>query len=267
METFSTRGLKALFTYPFRKRGWEKKMVILAAFNLGGLIIPLFPTLFALGYTAELIRRAVREDDPDLPEWDHWNDLLVDGLRLLGISLVFLVPLAFIYSCGIGTYFATMIGVISQDTHSSSPSWLPIPLLGGFSVMMCSMICSVLFSLVAGFFVPAAATHTVVKRSFGAFLRFNEWWRILRANLGGYIIFFILMGGLIYIWSMIYSLVAWTFVLLPFAFLLPFLITPYLSAICAILFGRIYREAEETLALVEDKTVVQSGQADGEPVL
>jgi hypothetical protein len=71
----------------------------------------------------------------------------------------------------------------------------------------------------------------------------------LRANLGGYIIFFILLGGVLFVWQLFYSLLAWTLLLLPVAFLIPMLTAPYFSALTAIVLGRVYREAQENLSL------------------
>lgn len=255
MEAFSTRGLKALFTYPFRKAGWEKKMLILAGFYLGGLVIPLIPWLFAYGYTAEMVRRAAQEDDPELPEWDNWNELLMDGLRLMGTTLIYTIPLVLIFGFGFGSYFGVTLGSIGLAERSRSEAWILMAILGSFGVFMCSMICGTLFAICSGLLLPAAITHTVVKRSFAAFFHIGEWWRILRANMGGYVIFFILLGGVLFVWQLFYSLLAMTLLLLPVAFLIPILTAPYFSALTAIILGRVYREAQENLSISATATV------------
>ena len=131
MESFSTRGLKALFSFPFRKSGWEMKMVVLAGFSFAGMIIPVIPWLFVYGYIAELIRRAVDSEDPELPGWDDWNDLLVDGLRLMGASLFYVLPLLLLYGVGFGAYMAGMFGMVSLADTRLVQDWLPLFFGGG----------------------------------------------------------------------------------------------------------------------------------------
>ena len=252
MDNFSTRGLQSLFSYPFRKPDWGKKVLILAGFYLGGLIIPVIPWIFAYGYTAEVTRRAVSESDPDLPEWDHWNDLLMDGLRLFAISLVFILPLAAIYLVGFGTYFGVSLGSISLAENSRSVGPWMVALFGSLGVFMCSLMCGTLLSIVGGVLMPAATTHVIVKRSFGAFFHLRDWWRIFRANLGGYIIYIVLLYGLVFLLQMVYTIMAWTLFLLPFAFIIPFIAAPYLSLVVAILFGRVYREGQDNLTLAAE---------------
>lgn len=261
MTAFSTRGITKLLSYPVRKPGWVKKMAILFAFTLAGMIIPVIPWFFAYGYIAEVIRRAAREDDPELPEWENWNELLMDGLRLTVVSLLYFVPLFLIFGLGFITYLGTSFAMPMLAHGGRSTEWIaPLWFMGGFSVFICSMFCGTLFSLLVGLLLPAAATHLVVKRSLGAFFRIGEWWKILGANLGGYIVFFILLFGLLFVLQILYSLLAWTLVLLPLAFFIPFLLSPYLAVVSGYLWGCIYREAEENLALA-------ATPARGEPAI
>jgi hypothetical protein len=266
MEAFSTRGLRSLFSYPLRKAGWEKKMLILTGFYLGGLVIPVFPWLFAYGYTAEIIRRAVQGDDPELPDWNNWNDLLMDGLRLAGILLIYTIPLFLIFGFGFASYFGTIFLSVLGAT-SRSEAWIPLSFFPAFSALMCSLICGTIFAVFLGILMPAAITHVVVKRSFTSFFHFGGWWQILRANLGGYIIFFVLLGGILFIWQIIYSLIAWTFILLPVALFLPILAIPYVSTITAVIFGRIYREAQETIALDTTPPAAEQSPTAEEPII
>lgn len=68
-------------------REWLRKVVVGAAFTC--LLIVGVP--FILGYMLELQRRVVRGVEPTLPEWDDLPNKFMDGLKLFGIALVYLV--------------------------------------------------------------------------------------------------------------------------------------------------------------------------------
>lgn len=72
-------------------KNWFKKVVVGAAFTFLSCLVVGIP--FCLGYLLELQRRVVRGTDPPLPEWDDLPKKFVDGLRFLGIALVYYVCL------------------------------------------------------------------------------------------------------------------------------------------------------------------------------
>jgi len=101
MEPFNTSGLKALFTYPFRQANWQSKLLILGLLSIAGLFIPVIPWLFVAGYSAELIRRqALDGGESQLPEWDDWSRLAMDGLRIMVVGFVVSLPVFVVYAGG-----------------------------------------------------------------------------------------------------------------------------------------------------------------------
>jgi phosphoglycerol transferase MdoB-like AlkP superfamily enzyme len=216
------------------------------------MIVPFVPWIFAYGYIAEVIRRARSEDDPELPDWENWNELLMDGLRVTGVTLIYAIPLILIFGLGWAIYMGGTFALVGFQ-EGTPPAWAFLAMFGSFGVFMCSLICGTLFSMGAGVFLPAATTHVVIKRSFMALFRAGEWWRIFKANIGGYVIFIILLGGMLFIWQVVYSLIAWTLILLPVAFIAAFATMPYVGTLSALVFGRVYREAEENLAIKDEQ--------------
>ncbi len=70
-------------------RDWLRKVVVGAAFTLLSFCLVGIP--FVLGYMLEVQRRIVRDVQPVLPEWDDLPTKFMDGLKLFGIALVYLV--------------------------------------------------------------------------------------------------------------------------------------------------------------------------------
>jgi len=79
----------------FSDSDWLKKIVI-------GCIVSLVPLvqILALGYLYRIFLLGRGRRDFELPQWDDWQGLLLDGLRFLVVSLVFAaLPIGLIYAC------------------------------------------------------------------------------------------------------------------------------------------------------------------------
>ena len=247
-ETFSTKGLKALFSYPFRQPGWSQKLIILAGLILAGYILPILPWLAAAGYAAEIMRRtALGEGEPELPEWSDWGGLLTDGLRIAGVGVIFSIPLFIIFACGFGPYFTSLFAMISSGGDDRVTGMVLPFMMGSSMFIVVSMLCSFLYSCLIGIPLPAALAHAVVKRSFAAVFKISEWWKIFRANIGGFIIASLLVWVIAFTLQFVTQLLVSTFVLCLLAFIAPIVITPYVAVLSAYLYGQAYREGVETL--------------------
>jgi hypothetical protein len=254
-HTFSTYGIKALFSYPFRKPNWATHLVVLGAFIAGGFIVPVIPWLFAYGYMAELVRRVVREgSDPDLPEWKDWGKLLLDGLRVFGVSLFYIVPVSFVFFIGFGTYMGSMLSMpFFSDSGREGPAILLTLTSMGF--FFCAMAVSFLISIVVGILYPAALTHVMVKESFPALFQLRDWWKIFRANLGGFLVIQVLLFGIIFVTQYGLYILVYSFVLCGLAPVLGFILMPYLMTVVSVMMGQAYREGVETLTPAGESTI------------
>ncbi len=56
-----------------------------------------------------------------------------------------------------------------------------------------------LLSIVLGFFQSVIIGHVSVTEQFSAAFRFGEWWRILRSNIGEFLLAFVFIMGIIHI--------------------------------------------------------------------
>ena len=80
------------FVFLFDDPRWLPKVLIGGAFFLLATLFVGIP--FLLGYVAKLIRNVIAGDPRPLPEWDDLGELFSEGLLLLCVGLVYMVPVA-----------------------------------------------------------------------------------------------------------------------------------------------------------------------------
>lgn len=242
MTTFNTASLKALFSYPFRQPNWQSKMLVLGLLFAAGFIIPVIPWLFVAGYVAEIMRRqALEGGEPELPEWDDWGRLLVDGLRLGVIGFVLSLPAMIVFLVGFGMYFVSTFPLMLGEGNENA--LLPL-MFAGMSIMMISMFVGTLITMVTGVVSPVAMTHVAVKRKFSAVFEVGEWWKVLWANLGGYVLALVILYSVSYILMTLGYMLAWTLVCCVLTPVFYFVAYPYLSVIAGVVCGQVYREGQ-----------------------
>jgi hypothetical protein len=242
-SVISTGNLQNALTFPFRDKKWGGKFAVAGLFVLLSPIIPIIPILLLLGYAARVMRRITNEDgQPALPEWNNWENLLTDGLRLLGINIIYLIPGIIMIIIG---YLAMIIPAIAS---SSGYDRLFSHELGMMVGLWFFMGLGILYLLVTKFALGAIQVHVIAKQRFGAGFEFNDWWRILRANLGGFLLAFVIFIGLT---QLLAGAVAITWLTICLICLVPFiaiLVGVYLQLVAAALYALAYREAAEKLA-------------------
>jgi Protein of unknown function (DUF4013) len=197
----STRAIKNLFSFPFQDPAWKNKFLIGCGVSLAGIIIPVIPSLFALGYIARLMRMgANNEDAARLPVWDDWGDLFMDGLRQFGVIFLFTLPAMIIMGAGWLLYIFGMVSITGGAHDPSRVGGQTIFMLVSMAIFFLAISAGLLLSLAAWLVMPAAQVHVAVNHRFGALFDVAGWWRLLRANFGGFMIasgmFFVLMMGL-----------------------------------------------------------------------
>lgn len=266
-RSFSTAGLKALFRYPVQGKEWGRKMLYLALFFLGGFIIPVVPWLFSCGYFAAILRQTA-EGDPagDLPEWQDWNHLLMDGLRMFGAGLILALPVVLIFTFGFSFYFGTFFAGIGAS-ESGRDGIMALMMSIGMPVLFCTMALGMLLSIGLHLVSGPALTHMAVKGSFGALFQVSEWWQVLRANLGGYLIAIFLIYAIYYGTQLLSSVIFSTFFLIFTIPLLLFAFVPYITVITAVLFGQAYREGADTLTAAAQPAGEDTAEPLPDPVI
>jgi hypothetical protein len=225
-SVISSGALQTALTFPFKDKKWGSKFAIASLFVLLSPIIPLIPILLLLGYAARVMRRITNDDgQPALPEWNNWEDLLLDGLRLLAIDILYMLPGIVLIIIG---YLAMIVPAIAGAMDSERMSWQPLGMMFG---MWFFIGLGILYILAAKFALGAIQVHVIAKQRFGAGFEFSDWWRLLRANFGGFLLAFVIIICLI--------------CLIPF---IAIIVGIYLQLVSAALNALAYREAAEKLA-------------------
>jgi len=244
METsFTTEHLKNLLVFPFQDKNWIIKFIL--AFGFSWLGIFLIPSWFVLGYLYEIMRRVIiGREQPTLPEWEDWENLLKNGLRLFGVGFIYNLP-AYVLIFVPQLIFFFMIPL--AETSGSEEFLLPFV---GMPIVWVLMMAGMILSFAGAFFMIIAAAHMVAEDEFAAAFRIEEWWLIFRKNVSGYILSFVLIAGIYFMSIFVAQILMFTIV---FCFVWPFAITfvmIYMQIIGSVLFAQAYNEGVDHLEAI-----------------
>ena len=250
-QNFTMNGLQNLLYFPFKDSESRKRLLIASAIGFAGFIIPIVPWLLLLGYAGAIMKQIIVDNqEPHMPEWQNWGDFLTPGARVFGVNLIYSIP-AFVPM--ILGYFVMMLpaflSIFFQDPYSYNPDQFMGVFLLGWSGGMALFGIGMIFSIALWVILPPALSHVVAKDSFSAGFQFREWWRIWRANIGGFFIALILSGGLYMVFVLVMQIIYMTLIL---CIVLPFLmafVSAYLTIIIFTLFAQAYKEGSNKLEL------------------
>lgn len=251
----SLQAVKRLFTFPFTDPDWKNKFLIGSGLLFGSFVIPLLPMLPVFGYAARIVRQTTEGDTGEpykLPEWDDWNELFVDGLRLFGANFVLTLPIALVMMVGWGMYMVGMLGTMSAGENPQALADSSPLLLLGFGAFMCSIMLIIPLMLVTYLLIPVTQAHVALKRSFGALFAVREWWAILRANIGSYLLILFVMLGMYMAFMFAFQILYLTFIL---CFILPVVTAPlYFYGLLVVyhLSGLAYAEGQGNLQIAAE---------------
>jgi hypothetical protein len=240
------------FKFPFSDPRWIHKILIGFLLVLASLIIPVAPSFFLVGYQYKISRRIIKEDGiAALPEWDDWGDLFVTGFKYWAASIIYNLPTAICmliaYSLMILPAFFLSGSMIDSRGNGMMPGmsifliFLSYPFLG----------LGILLSLLTGIITPPALMHLVDKGSFEAAFHIKTWWKIFRANLGGFVISFLLLFACLMLLNLVSTFLMMTVVLSCLYPILLFLVSVYIGIISSALFAKAYRTGVERMAGIE----------------
>lgn len=257
-QSYTSDDLKSLFAFPFQDTDWKNKFLIGSLVTFSAFIIPIVPFLIIYGYIVQIMRRIiVDKGDPFLPEWTDWGKLFLDGAKLVGAILVYVLPLMLVMFAGFFIFFFSigLTGGMAAATEGSgqepSPLLAMVPVLGTFG-MMAMFGCMTIFALALGFLMPAIMGHVVATDSFAAAFRFGEWWAIFRANIGGFLIAYIIVLAISMALNFVFYLLYITIVL---CCLMPFILPPvtlYILVLQSVVFAQAYRDGAYKLEHAEN---------------
>jgi hypothetical protein len=150
---------------------------------------------FVYGYLARLVRNVIAGMAYPLPEWDDLGEYFSEGIRLFCVALIYTLPLialAFIF---------IVPSILAQSADDET-----LRNLGGG---MAACVWCVIFplSLALAVWMPAALLFAVVERRFGAAFEFGQIAAFIKANVGNYLLAFV-------VWLVVRMIVPFGFILL-----------------------------------------------------
>ena len=253
MSTLTMTDLKHAFSFPFKDKDWQQKFLIGSLVAFAGFIVPIIPWFFLYGYGARVMRRIiVDKQPPTLPEWDNWEELFRDGIKLLGVTLIYFAPMILLFIIGWAVMMLPSFALpfLEDIVGVGAMIWLS---LGGTLVGMFIFWIGTIVLMTMGAIMPAGIGHVIAKDEFTAAFWLKDWWRIFRANWGGFAISYLLLIGA---WMLAtYAL----YFLMFLCCLLPLFMAPltfYSMNLMSALFGQAYREGTENL--VKQKTAIEN---------
>ena len=248
-ETATISSLTTLFKFPFHNKELRSRFVVGMVLHFANVVIPILPSIFISGYMLRVMRQAIRGEALNLPAWDDWGGLFMDGLRRMVVSLVYTLPGILILTGGMVLYIGSLVSLPflidpaggSSEVATGSLMWVLVSL----AIFFFSMLIGPVFFLLGAIPLPMATAHFVEKDQVSAAFRVREWWPLLKANRWGYFIAWVVMVGLGAMLGFMIMAAYYSFVL---CCLIPFVsafVAFYLSLVGAALFGVTYRESVE----------------------
>lgn len=245
MHKYTLQDIEDAITYPFEDADWVNKLIILGAMALAGFIIPFLPWILILGYMAQIARQAALEGGlPKLPRWDEWQSLLEEGLRVMGVYLVYSLPVGILILIALGAIFFPIFTAIVADTTSGSggsDAVAPLVVFGALAFFALLML-AIAVSFIIGLFTPLPLMRAIVERRFAAAFELRPVWALVKANIGGLVITWLLLTGIGILASLAVQVLAVTIILAPVGMVL---VTGFLPLVQAALYARLYRDAVE----------------------
>jgi hypothetical protein len=162
------------FTYVFDDPRWMQKVLIGGLFYLAGFLI--IGWFFVLGYMARVARNLISDQPTPLPEWDDLGGFFNDGARLIGVALIYVLPVVFV----IAVLMIPSIAMTSIDNEAAQ--------FFGSSMAGCLWCLMVPLSLAMMLFMPASLLFAAVEQRLGAGFDFARIWAFIRNNIGNYLL-------------------------------------------------------------------------------
>lgn len=239
---FSNFNIEQILTFPIKEAESRRNFLIGMLVYLSGFIIPILPMILVMGYIARILRQIFNGEEPHMPAWDDWESMLKDGAYIYGIRIIYTLPLLIIL---LPLFFGGMFLPIWLNSNSGSNEML---ILLPFLLFGLMMLIIFPLSLALGIIVPAAEAHTIAHNDFAAGFRIREWWQIFRANLGGFVIAYLISMLASFALTVIMQIAMATLILIC---ILPFLmpaILMYTSLVMYTAFAQAYRDGKNKLA-------------------
>ncbi|MBL8098410.1 MAG: DUF4013 domain-containing protein [Anaerolineales bacterium] len=242
-------NLNEIFMFPVKDDESRKHFYVGIAVSLLAFIVPIVPYIILFGYGAQIAKQIINGESPRMIAWTDWGKLFKDGLKVFGARLVIGLPiLVFVLPIMIISFAFPFVMENASAREAESMALV-------FTVIMLGFTCFIFpISLVMAVIIPAPEMYVIDKDDFKAVFQFREWWKIFRANLGGFIAAF----GIYYIVSFVMAfamqiLIATLILACLLIVLLPAM-TIYITLIMYVLGAMAYKDGKAKLAQTSESS-------------
>lgn len=221
--------------YP--SRDFKKVIILGLLFLISFLIIPAF---LVIGYVFRVIKWSIAGVD-ELPEFDEWGEMFMDGLKIFVVELVYFIVPSIIMFMGIWASIGSFISISASESNLA-----PAAVYSAFSVMGGLLILGVVVALIFGvFFIIGVANMAYYNGELVAAFRFREIMDIIKAiGWVDFIIWYVMMilvamgAGFIATFIGLIPILGW--------FLIILVLYPYLYLLYARAIGLLFVSGLET---------------------
>ena len=193
-----------------------KKVLILGILTIISFLI--IPAFLVLGYLFRILKESSKGSD-DLPEFNRWLDMFIDGLKVFFVLFVYsIIPAALII---FGMKNAILSIINTQVTWPLVQSTLSFGLLSGLTII------GILLIIFISFIIAVAITNMAYQNKLSSAFKFSEiFTKIGEIGWVDYIIWYIVM---ILVASIVYFISSTLILLFIGIILVPLIISPYFA--------------------------------------
>jgi hypothetical protein len=166
------------FTFVTEDPDWITKILVGGLFTLLSAILVGIP--FVFGYWARTVKNVAAGQARPLPTWDDLGGIFSDGLRLLGVYVVYGLALSLGIGLVAGVVIIPFVAMGATDGGEG-----PAAALGGIGILVLYAVI-LLVSLLALVYLPAALLRSALRDSFAEGFAVREIVAFIQANLGNY---------------------------------------------------------------------------------
>ncbi|MGB9199977.1 DUF4013 domain-containing protein [Methanobacterium sp.] len=160
---------------------WKKVIILGILFILSFIIIGIF---FVFGYYLRIVKSTIAGID-ELPEFEDWGNMFIDGLKVLVVNFIYLLIPGIIIFVGVFTSIASLAAT-NTSIYTAPTSF--------FALIGITGIIGIILALIFALFAHIAIANMALNDEIGAAFRFNEIRdKIKMIGWGKYITWYIFM--------------------------------------------------------------------------
>ncbi len=239
MTTFDTSNIKAFLAFPARDKASVNHLLVGIGLMTLAFIIPIIPLLLVFGYYQRLMRRIIQGQALEMPPWEDWGNLFVDGIKFLLINLVYTLPAMLIYFVSISFYIFGVFAISFQRNGDPAIGFL---FFIAMIVLFVGMLLTFFFTLLGAIPLPMAMNHAIAGERWAGAFDFRTITRLVRRKAGDLFIAWLIMLGLLTVTYFVYIFLYMSVIL---CFLTPLVLGAlsfYISLVAWAIFAAIYRQ-------------------------